>query len=290
MSLCIAWVRKNKDMEELCMIADSCFSGGQRFLAAPKIFPLSRNDCAIACAGATSYSFPVVEHIMKAVELNQKFRDRACDVAEFRHSILDITNKCLIEEQEPEFVDDGPDFSMIFAGYSWRLKKFCLWEIHYDKYQKKMNYTTPSTIKRVPFAVIGDMVSKVRHLLYQRLEADGVKDRGFVDMQPLDVLIQMIDDTDANTRSIGGYPQMVKIYPFMRVLPIGFRQTKNDKNIISYCGRPLLDYEIFPYPIYDLEEKKIRYMKEVSEEFERKSEDISPLRFKVEKNSSSAEE
>ena len=279
MSLCIAWVRKNKDMEELCMIADSCLSGGQRFLAAPKIFPLSRNDCAIACAGTTSYSFPVVEHIMKSIELNQIYKDRACDVTEFRHTILDIANKCLIEEQEPDYMENGPDFSMIFAGYSWREKKFCLWEIRYDKHLKKMNYSTPKTIKRPPFAVIGDLVPKVRHLIYQKLDAEGVKERGFVDMQPLEVLLQVINDTSTETRSIGGYPQMVKIYPFMRVLPIGFRLTKNNKKVITYSGRPLLDFEIFPYPIYDLEEKKIIYMKGVLEEFERKFEDVAPLPF-----------
>lgn len=268
-------------MEELCMIADSCLSGGQRFLAAPKIFPLTRNDCAIACAGTTSYSFPVVEHIMKSIELNQMFKDRACDLTEFRHTILDITNKCLIEEQETDYMENGPDFSMILAGYSWREKKFCLWEIRYDRYLKKMNYITPKTIKRIPFAVIGDLVPKVRHMIYKKLEADGVKDRGFVDMQPLEVLMEVINDTSVDTRSIGGYPQMVKIYPFMRVLPIGFRLTKDDKKLITYGGRPLLDFEVFPYPIYDLDEKKILYMKEVSKEFERNAEKIKQLPFNV---------
>lgn len=263
------------------MIADSCLSGGQRFLAAPKIFPLSRNDCAIACAGTTSYSFPVVEHIMRAIELNQAVKDRACDVTEFRHTILDIANKCLIEEQEPDCMENGPDFSMIFAGYSWRKKKFCLWEIRYDKHLKKMNYTTPKAIKRTPFAVIGDGAPKVRYLINQKLDADGVNDRGFVDMQPLDVLIQIINDNNPDLRCIGGYPQMVKIYPFLRVLPIGFRQTINDKKLITYSGRPLLDYEIFPYPIYDLEERKFMYMKAVCEEFERRPEDIAPLPFKI---------
>lgn len=281
MSLCIAWVRKDKDMEELCMIADSCFSGGQRFLAAPKIFPLSRNDCAIACAGTTVYSFPVVEHIMKSVELNQKFRDRACDVTDFRHTILAIANKCLFEEQEAQYIKDGPDFTMIYAGYSWREQKFCLYEIHYDKRNRKMVFRTPTTIKKVPFAVIGDFVPEVRRKIFQKLDADGVQDRGFVDLQPLDVLMEYINDESGEKRSIGGYPQMVKIYPFMRVLPIGFRQDKEGKKIITYSGRPLMDFEVFPYPIYDLEEKKFMYMKEVREEFERKPEEVKPLPFNV---------
>lgn len=269
-------------MEELCMIADSCVTGNQRFLAAPKIFSLSRNDCAIACAGTTAYSFPVVEHIMRAVELNQKFIDRACDITDFRRNVLDIANRCLIEEQEPEGSPNGPDFNMILAGYSWRKKRFYIWEIRYEKRLGKMNYTTPKTIKKTLFAVIGDNVAEIRQKIFQRLENDKVKDRGLVDMQPLDVLMDEINDNSLKTRSIGGYPQMVKIYPFMRVLPIGFRQLKKGKRIISYAGRPLLDFEIFPYPIYDLDEKKFMYMKEVKEEFERKPEYVPPLPFKIE--------
>jgi hypothetical protein len=95
MTLCIGWVRRVGDYSEICIAADSCLSGGQRFLAAPKIFPLSRKDCAIACARATGYSFPIVEHIIRAIEINQKLRDRAGDVADLIHLIEDIANSCL---------------------------------------------------------------------------------------------------------------------------------------------------------------------------------------------------
>lgn len=279
MSLCIAWVRRTGIDEEICMIADSCFSGGQRFLAAPKIFPLSRQDCAIACAGSTGYSFPVVEHIMRCIELNQKLTDRAADITDFLHTVVDVTNKCLLEELEPEPINKGPEFNMILAGYSWKLKKAQIYEIKYDKRKKVMVSTVQKTIKKIPVAFIGDMTREARYKVFQLLERDGVQEGGIINMQPLEALMDLINDKTNDTRSIGGYPQMVKIYPFMRVLPIGFRMKVRGEKAIVYGGRPLLKYETFPYPIYDLETKEFDYMKTLSGGYELKHEKVVNLPF-----------
>lgn len=60
MTLCIAWIRTRKREESLYMIADSRFTGGDCFDGCPKLFPLGRGDCALACAGATEFSYPIV--------------------------------------------------------------------------------------------------------------------------------------------------------------------------------------------------------------------------------------
>ena len=49
MTLCIGWVRKLHQTQEICLIADSCISGGQRFYSAPKIFPMMRGLCNCIC-------------------------------------------------------------------------------------------------------------------------------------------------------------------------------------------------------------------------------------------------
>ncbi len=67
---------------------------------------------------------------------------------------------------------------------------------------------------------------------------------------------------------------MVKIYPFMNVLPFGFI---DGNNTISYMGRPLTDYETFPYPIINIETKEQTYMKEIREDLKRKPEILKPL-------------
>jgi hypothetical protein len=276
MTLCIGWIRTVGQVEEVCLIADSCFTGGGQFLAAPKLFPLNRNDCAIACAGYTGYSFPIVEHIMRSIEINQKLRDRACDISDMIHAIVDIANKCLYEERDIQVTDDGsPEFSMIVAGYSWKFQRAYLKIISYDKQSKQMYAKDTQTIKGKPVAVIGDQINAVRKKIFDLLERDSVPQNGDFDMQPLEVLMEYI--TNPKIRSIGGYPQMLKIYPFMNLLPIGFLHMNEGEKVISYYGRLLLKYETFPYPIYDLEKKQFVYMKINRDEFVLQPELTKPL-------------
>ena len=264
MTLCIGWVRKLHQTQEICLIADSCFSGGQRFYSAPKIFPMMRGDCAIACAGATVYSFPIVEHIVRALEINGPIRDRAKDFLEIVGLVEDVVNVCLSQEKEKQF--ESPGFSMIIAGYSWRQKDSRIFQIEYSKKAHKMVANRARTMLGSRIAFIGDedIVKKSKSELIRLLQEEK-KEGGnnTIDMQPLDVLMDKIESKEIST--IGGYPQMVKIYPYMRVLPIGFK-SKTD-NTIYYYGRPLMKYETFPFPIYDFEKKRFVYMKETTERF-----------------------
>lgn len=131
---------------------------------------------------------------------------------------------------------------------------------------------TPKTIKRTPFAVIGDEVSAARRNIFLRLEADGIKDNGKVDMQPLDTLLEFINDDDI--RSIGGVPQMAKVYPCLNTLPFGFL---DEKRQLFHFGRPLMEYETYPYPIIDLNTREQVYMKGIKEGFERRPDRPEPL-------------
>ena len=278
MTLCIAWVRKKRTSNEICIVADSCFSGGQRFMAAPKIFPLERNDCAIACAGLTTYSFPVIEHIRQSISLNQGLLDRSKDLTDLLHWIVDITNKVLFQETDKQVGMVGPEFSMIIAGYSWKYSKPIIREIKYNRKTKLMYAVKQPTIKRTQFALIGDNTGEARRKIFLKLDSDGIKNGGEVDMQPLDVLMEYINDPLIS--SIDGNPQMVKIYPFMNVLPFGFIDKEKS---ITYMGRPLTDYETIPYPIINIETKEQIYMKEVREDLKRKHEILKPL-FKLHDN------
>ena len=180
----------------------------------------------------------------------------------------------------------GPDFSMLIAGYSWRMKSHLLKVLSFDWTLRKMNATNTSTIKGIPFAVIGDNVKGVRHRIFQYLEEKQI-DANSINMEPLDVLLECINNTSSDYRSIGGNPQMVKVYPYPNVLPFGFLHRQRDlkgningDTFISYYGRPLLPFETFPFPIYDLEKGEILYMyqRSESEDFKRYHEDVKPLR------------
>ena len=273
MTLCVGWVRKIKDTEQICMIADSCVTGGQKFLATPKLFPLKRGDCAIACAGLTEYSFPIVTHLTRAMEINGPVNDLAKDFLDIIHLIVDITNKCLAEEQD--VLSYNPSFSMMLCGFSWKRKAPYLFKIVYDKNLRRMRHCSVRTILGNQVAVIGDknIIPMARKAIFDAVAPDGKNIHRPIDMQPLDVLMGIINNPEY--RSIGGHPQMLKIYPFFKVLPIGLKSV-ND-TIIYYFGRPLLSYETFPYPIMEIETKMIKYMKLTADEFERRRECVGPL-------------
>lgn len=275
MTLCIAWIRKQGRKEELCIASDSCLSGGERFWAAPKVFALSRGDSAFACAGDAGYFYPVAAHILQSIDINQPIKDRSYDFSEIIHYFVDIINKSLLEVHET--MDEEPDFTILLGGYSWCQEKFIIKELRYNRYEKKFFANSVNTVMSSPIGVIGDLKSKeVRHEIYKKLEEKGVKDLCNINMEPFEVLMKYINDKNYTT--IGGYPQMIKVYPFMRVLPWGFIHTKeNGTRFITYYGRPLLEYETFPYPMYDLQSGEVKYMKGIYTDFERHNERAKPL-------------
>ena len=284
MTLCVGWIRKFSETEEICLAADSLFSGGgSRLPVAPKLFPLLRGDCAIACAGNTGYTMPLVEHINHAIEINQPIRDRAYDFLHFIHLVEEVLNSCMgLEKESQENEQEGPDFSMILAGYSWMKKKLLLYTITYDKTSQKMKARLAKTILGTQVAVIGDfeLVPKVRHKIHKAFEKAGINKGDTFGFEPLDVLTEYINDKEID--SVGGHLQMLKVYPYMRVMPVGFLYPSTNR--IYYYGRPLLKYETFPYPIYDVEEKVFKYMKVNSNEFELVHEETKPLtKFKGKK-------
>ena len=276
MTLCVGWIRKFKKLEEICLAADSCFSGGQRFMAAPKVFPLPRKDCAIACAGDTNYSMPIVDHIIHSMEINKPVIDRAYDFLDVVHLVEDVINRSLYEEKEVQESDEeGPGFTMILAGYSFQENESRLFTISYNKHLKKMKANKAPTIMGTQVAVIGDyeLIPQVKRKIHVAFEKDGIKRGDAFGYQPLDVLQEYIDNPAITT--VGGHLQMIKVYPFAQVLPVGFHYP--DESSIYYYGRPLLKYETFPYPIYDVKEKVFKYMKVNSKDFELVHEETKEL-------------
>ena len=111
-------------------------------------------------------------------------------------------------------------------------------------------------------------------------ETDGIKKGEAFGYQPLNVLQEYIDNPKVST--VGGHLQMLKVYPFAQVLPVGFFYPIEGS--IFYYGRPLMKYETFPYPIYDVEEKVFKYMKVNSKDFELVHEETKELtKFKARK-------
>lgn len=60
-------------------------------------------------------------------------------------------------------------------------------------------------------------------------------------MEPFEILVSMIRDPQYD--SIGGPPQVVKVYPHMNSLPHNVFWPIGGEKTRTYLGRPLLSYE-----------------------------------------------
>jgi hypothetical protein len=78
---------------------------------------------------------------------------------------------------------------------------------------------------------------------------------GSLDMEPLEILLDFIEED--SHESIGGPPQIVKVYSHAQTLPINVLWPVDDPEYVAYFGRPLLRHEVSEYPCYDLRTMQI---------------------------------
>lgn len=257
MTLVAAWIRKRKTQDQLIVAADSRLSGGISWDCCPKIFPLPRNDSVLAFCGDTSFAYPILLQLMGAVRNYEKAMSRELDITKLRRHFLRIIEgmRMPIIKDSKKMRIDSTDFKLIFAGYSWQQHEFKAWELYYDHHlkrfhHKKLSFHQKRTNGTKPFLFIGDDISEATKRLYAKLSAKSQLTSGNLDMEPLEVLIEMVEDDKC--RSIGGAPQLVKIYPHANVLPVNVLWPRTKPEYVAHMGRPLLPDEGSKYGCLDL--------------------------------------
>lgn len=262
MTLSIAWIRKVEETEELIISTDSRLRFGCAWDCCPKIFTLSRKDSAVCFAGDTMYAYPIMISIKNSIEMYPKLSTRALDIKDARgHFIRMITKMYRNIHDLPNNLDEPepPVISFIFAGYSWANSEFKIWIIKYDKRIGKFIYETPQTIMRNLIAVTGDDVMEIRKRIYDRMAEKGKNVGDGMDMEPFEILRDKI--RERSNHAIGGAPQIIKIYKHMNTMPLGVFWPNRESKQITFLGRPILDYEMVPYPIIDPDTFEIITMK-----------------------------
>ena len=263
MSLVVAWIRRLPSRDELIVASDSRLGFGARWDCCPKIFPLAREDSILAFCGQTLFAYPILLQLAKSIENYGKSESRELDIVDLRAHFLKLIERMRLEIRDFPKGDHGldtTDFRILFAGYSSKLKKFKAWSLYYDKTASRFNHRPLSFhYKRSngtkPFLFMGDNEDIATATLFERLKAAGKLKSGPLDMEPLDVLVEMIQVPGYDT--IGGPPQIVKVYPHARVLPINVLWPITQPEYVAHFGRPLLGYEGSKYACLDLETKAL---------------------------------
>jgi hypothetical protein len=248
MTLSLAWIRQVKSVEELVVASDSRLRFGCAWDCCPKVFPLPRGDSVICFAGDTMYAYPLINQIKAVVEHHRRSLSRAQDLTDFKGHLLRVANDMC--EQIGDFPTgkdkrEDPDAGFLLGGYSWKLRSFVLWTLHFDAHIKKFTFRPArrwhGVNGRRVLAILGNSVDEAKTRLIRLLRARGKLTSGALDMEPLEVLRDMIRERVDPT--IGGPPQVAKVYRHMSTMIYGVWWPNRASGRIALLGRPLLNYE-----------------------------------------------
>lgn len=267
MTISLAWIRKIGNVEELILATDSRLSFGCRWDCCPKLMALPRNDSAICFAGDTLYAYPILIQFMSAIEQHERVKSRALDIAELKGHMLRVMNNMASRICDlPVGVDESPETTFLLGGWSWRSGRYFTWLLHYDPSIKRFTFrptTTWAGKKNEKFmAFTGDYQSEFKQRLVALLRAKGKLESGGFDMEPFEVLRDMLRSNQYPL--IGGAPQVMKVYKHANCLPHAVYWPDKGSGEVSLMGRPLMDYESSRYLVMDPDTLKMEKHAEIA--------------------------
>lgn len=249
MTISVAWVRRVGRAEELVFASDSKLTGGEEWVGCPKVFPLSRGDCALSFAGDTYYAYPAVTQVVAALESYRPIREREIDIPVVAGHIVRLLNGMLDRRECP----DVPGTRLLFGGYSWSHGEFKLYTIEYS--EERGQFWLPGLRKRRGGAIawIGDPADA--HEAYRQglvraglLTREGGQ-RPF-NWEPFVILRDII--RSGQYRAVGGPPQVVKVYRHAttKIFAVYWRDAVGVEDL-TIRGRYALHYELPDLPTLD---------------------------------------
>ncbi|MDQ0755057.1 hypothetical protein QFZ61_001044 [Arthrobacter sp. B3I4] len=279
MTLSIAWIRSVGEVEELVFASDSRLRNGQAWDCCPKIMSLPRSDCLISFAGDTQYAYPLMLQMIQAIDMYAPSSDRRTDITVAKRHALEVFNqmRSLIHDFPRGVSSAGdPEAGFLFGGYSWRQQEFLIWQLHYDasidRYTFRPVHKWAKGNSKKAIAFTGDVTVEAKNRLIDLLRDRGKLRNGGFDMEPFEVLRDMIRSNEYPT--VGGAPQVAKVYRFLRSQHFAVRWPDASglphalgRPALTYAsaeGEPPVPYERFDVPVIDPDspERHSRHSKE----------------------------
>jgi hypothetical protein len=252
-TLAVAWLRNVNATQELLIASDSRLRFGCAWDCCPKIIALPRGDAALCFAGNTAYAYPVMLQLRAAVEQHRGLLSRAIDLEGLKGHFLRVINDMVGSIHDaPSSGLPEPDAVLLLAGYSWRSNEFRIWLLHYDPSIERFTFRPASEWRTVAeqrlLIFVGDHTDIAKEHLVSVLKERGKLESGGLDMEPFEVLRDMI--RSGNHPTIGGAPQLLKVHRHLNATPYAVWWPKKGDGL-SLLGRPLLNYERTQSPTVD---------------------------------------
>lgn len=246
MTAVICWERRVGPLSELVVISDSRLGGGQRWDACPKIFATGRGDAVLAFAGDTLRAYPLILQALATVSSYQASSRGDLDIRDLASHLAHALNHMRSINTRDE-ANANPDCELLLAGWSWRLGKFRAYPIRYETGRNAEGETVRKFIASpagpapavlggssatAVYATLGDAGTKVTGGLVRMSQARTSP----LDMQPVSVLADLCGSNRLEHDTVGGPPQIAKVYRTMRTELFATRW----KQTVSISGRPML--------------------------------------------------
>ena len=215
MTLCAAWIRQEKDNQELVFATDSMLTGGgETWKHGIKLFELPRKDCLLCFAGETSKAYPLILNLISSIKFDQKVMNQHTNLREVLEYLCDLFTdliNSLVDEIEVDGNDPYTSCKFILGGWNWKTQLLEFWEIYYGTEEKKFLYKGYDSQNPRAYIMIGDHLDEAEELFIEELSKNNKRIQGSYDMEPFLVLSRMARD-NSNFRSIDGALQVAKVY------------------------------------------------------------------------------
>ncbi len=198
MTLCLVHTRNVPSMgEQLIMATDSLITGGFDYPHGTKLLLFQRKDCALCWEGDTFFSYCFCENIRNDIDYSDYLSTEGSDLHGPLKRIVMIANDLWGANQRDKNSNyHNAEFSFIFAGYSYRLKKILAWHVQQDDHRDFRSIEIPELSK--PKFIGTEDARKAAEKLVESCA-----------ISPYQALVRIIDEN--KYRNVGGIPQIVTI-------------------------------------------------------------------------------
>ncbi len=235
-TLVAVWVRKNSTLTELVMAGDSRLSGFGSWDGCPKVVTLPRPATAIAMSGDATEAYAFMLMAQTQALLHDGATTGRMDIGGFSDRLTKGFQVARDGISGRDGVPDDPDLDVVLGGWSFRRTRMEAFSFRLDSEGRVRKHDlTPglheSLRPHVYFA--GDAAPQARRMLIRltkernlpfaiakgpTLDVEQMAARGwdsdsfYLDWEPLEILLSLIDAPDAHT--VGGKPQVCRIYQY----------------------------------------------------------------------------
>lgn len=250
MTISLCWRRKFLGVDEIIFASDSRLSAGYRWDCAQKIFPIEGPNFCISFAGAADFAFPCIFQFQGMVRNYRRFTVGAAPIGDITGDFVAICNQMhsLVDDRQ---IAQFNQTQFIIGGYDFERGEPYQRIVSFDKasgaYRKQQFGGLRSGGKGFAIGFVGDY----RHEYFAALGNLIAEQKTELNFQPLEALKGVLEKHGRNS-SIGGVPQVVKVYRHRNYLPYAVQPSAEEQEVFLF-GRPLLEYERTFYPVLRLD-------------------------------------